>query len=130
IAAREAEIQKQRDELQRLSAEREESERRRVEAENARTAAIAEAERRRGMAEAQSEQLRQQVEQERSKLAQTRTSDRGFIVTLPGLFFDSGKSVLKAGAKNTLTKIAEQLRINEDTRIAVEGHTDSVGSDA
>jgi len=165
IAQREAEIQKQRDELQRLTAEREQSERQRVEAENARTAAIADAERRRGMAEAQSEQLRQQVETERarttqteaqlaqareelerrdaasrdritamqtelSKLAQTRTSDRGFIVTLPGLFFDTGKSVLKTGAKNTLGKIAEQLRINEDTKIAVEGHTDSVGSDA
>lgn len=65
-----------------------------------------------------------------SKLASTRTSERGFIVTLPGLFFDTGKSVLKTGARNTLAKIAEQLRMNEDTSIAVEGHTDSVGSEA
>ncbi|MEO8382798.1 MAG: OmpA family protein [Acidobacteriota bacterium] len=76
-----------------------------------------------------SQQRIESMQQELSKLAATRTSDRGFIVTLPGLFFDTGKSALKTGARNTLTKIAEQLRINEDTRIAVEGHTDSVGTD-
>jgi outer membrane protein OmpA-like peptidoglycan-associated protein len=70
------------------------------------------------------------MQAELSKLAQTRNDERGFIVTLPGLFFDSGKSVLKPGARNTLTKIAEQLRINPDAHIEIEGHTDSVGSDA
>ena len=69
------------------------------------------------------------MQAELAKLAETRTSDRGFIVTLPGLFFDTGKSALKTGARNALTKIAEQLRANADVRIAVEGHTDSVGSD-
>lgn len=70
------------------------------------------------------------MQTELAKLAQTRTSERGFIVTLPGLFFDSGKSVLKPGARNTLTKIAEQLKMNPDARIEIEGHTDSVGSEA
>lgn len=164
LAQRENEIRSQRDELQRLANDREVSERRRVEAENARTAALAEADRKRTEAEAQSELLRRQIAAEReraaeteaelsrvqqelsrrdaagqqriesmqaelSKLAATRTSERGFIVTLPGLFFDSGKSALKAGARNTLAKIADQLRINDETRIAVEGHTDSVGTD-
>jgi outer membrane protein OmpA-like peptidoglycan-associated protein len=171
LAQREEELSRQRADFQRLQTEREESERRRIEAENARSAAIAEAERKRFDAEAQSEQLRQQIaeqqkqaveqqaktaqteaelarardelarrdtasreriesmQKELSKLAQTRTSDRGFIVTLPGLFFDSGKSVLKPGARNTLSKIAEQLRMNPDARIEIEGHTDSVGTD-
>jgi outer membrane protein OmpA-like peptidoglycan-associated protein len=70
------------------------------------------------------------MQQELAKLAQTRTSERGFIVTLPGLFFDSGRSVLKAGARSTLSRIAEQLRINDQLNIAIEGHTDSVGSEA
>ena len=70
------------------------------------------------------------MQEELAKLAETRTTERGFIVTLPGLFFDSGKSVLKPGARNTLTKIAEQLRINDQLSITIEGHTDSVGSDA
>ena len=165
LSQRESELRTQREELTRLQAEREENNRRRVEAEVARSAAIAEAERRRTEAESQAETLRQQIAQERSraaeteaelarareelsrrdtasaeritrmqeelaKLAQTRTTERGFIVTLPGLFFDSGKSVLKPGARNTLTKIAEQLRINDQLTIAIEGHTDSVGSDA
>lgn len=80
--------------------------------------------------DAASQQRIDTMQQELSKLAATRTSERGFIVTLPGLFFDTGQSALKAGARNTLTKIADQLRINEGTRIAVEGHTDSVGTDA
>lgn len=67
---------------------------------------------------------------ELAKLADTRSSERGFIVTLPGLFFDSGKSVLKPGARNTLSRIADQLRTVEAAEIAIEGHTDSVGSDA
>jgi outer membrane protein OmpA-like peptidoglycan-associated protein len=171
LAQREQEINTQRAELQRLQREREESESRRVEADNVRAAAIAEAVRRRNEAEAQSAQLREQVAQQQqqvaaqqvrttqteaelanaraelakrdaaateritamqaelSKLAQTRTSDRGFIVTLPGLFFDTGKAVLKPGARNTLSKIAEQLRMNPDARIEIEGHTDSVGSE-
>ncbi|HYC58723.1 MAG TPA: OmpA family protein [Thermoanaerobaculia bacterium] len=70
------------------------------------------------------------MQAELAKLAQTRSDERGFIVTLPGLFFDSAKSVLKPGARNTLTKIAEQLRRDPDAHIEIEGHTDSVGSDS
>jgi outer membrane protein OmpA-like peptidoglycan-associated protein len=70
------------------------------------------------------------MQAELAKLAQTRTTERGFIVTLPGLFFDTGKSVLKAGARNTLTRIADQLRINDQLSVTIEGHTDSVGSDS
>lgn len=70
------------------------------------------------------------MQEELSKLAATKTTERGFIVTLPGLFFDSGKSALKAGARNTLSKIADQLRVNDQFTVTIEGHTDSVGSDA
>jgi outer membrane protein OmpA-like peptidoglycan-associated protein len=164
LAQREEELRQQRADLQRLRSEREASDAARIQAENARTAAIAEAERRRSEAEARSEQLAQQVAQQQAKttqtenelarardelarrdaasrarietmqtelakLAQTRTSDRGFIVTLPGLFFDTGKSALKPGARNTLSKIAEQLKMNPDAHIEIEGHTDSVGSE-
>jgi outer membrane protein OmpA-like peptidoglycan-associated protein len=165
LAQRETELRTQREELARLQAAREESDRQRAETETARAAEIAAAERRRAEAETQAETLRQQIaterarateteaelqrareelarrdaasqerittmQQELAKLAETRTTERGFIVTLPGLFFDSGKSVLKAGARNTLSRIAEQLRINDQLAITIEGHTDSVGSDA
>lgn len=77
--------------------------------------------------EAETRELRMQ--QELARLAATKNDQRGLVVTLPGIFFDTGKSTLKAGAKNTLAKIAEQLKGDKDVRVAIEGHTDSVGSD-
>lgn len=68
-----------------------------------------------------------QVQQELARIAATRKSDRGLIVTLPGIFFDTGKSALKAGAKSTLDRIAKQLKGESAARIAVEGHTDNTG---
>lgn len=66
-----------------------------------------------------------------NKIATTRNDARGLIVTLPGrIFFDTGKSTLKAGSKNTLTKLANALKNETGFRIAVEGHTDNVGSEA
>lgn len=150
LAQREEELRRQRAELQNMQAQREEAERNR-------NNAIAEAENKRAAAEQEAALLRQQVaqtsamlddareeltrrdeasterlsnmQQELSKLAKTRTSDRGFIVTLPGLFFDTGKSVLKPGARNTLAKIADQLKMSNEATIQIEGHTDSVGSE-
>jgi outer membrane protein OmpA-like peptidoglycan-associated protein len=133
LTRREQEIAQQRADLQRLQQEREQNESARQAAETARAAAVAELERARNelaRRDAESQKRIDSMQTELAKLAQTRTSERGFIVTLPGLFFDSGKSVLKPGAKNTLTKIAEQLRMNPETRIEIEGHTDSVGSES
>ncbi|MGZ5443054.1 MAG: OmpA family protein [Thermoanaerobaculia bacterium] len=105
-----------------------------VEAERARAeqteAQLAQAREELARRDAANQQRIATMQAELAKLAETRTSERGFIVTLPGLFFDTGKSALKAGARNALGKIADQLRANADVRIAIEGHTDSVGSDA
>ncbi len=82
------------------------------------------------LAESNVELRRQRMEAELSKLANTRTDQGRFIVTLSGgILFDTGKSTLKPGAKSTLTKIAAQLKSEDTIRIAVEGHTDSVGSE-
>lgn len=77
--------------------------------------------------DAEARQLR--MENELARIAATKRDQRGIIVTLPGIFFDTGKSALKPGAKNTLTKIADQLKGSASLRVSVEGHTDSVGSD-
>lgn len=81
------------------------------------------------LATRETESRRAQMEQELARLASTKTDSRGLIVTLPGIFFDTGKSEVKSGSKNTLTRIAEQLKSDDTIRIAVEGHSDSVGSD-
>ena len=49
-------------------------------------------------------------------------------MNMQDVLFDTGKSVLKPGAKNTLTKIAEQLKGDAGLHVAVEGHTDNVGT--
>ena len=103
-----------------------------AEAEKARQeaqAAQAELERtRQQLAQRDAEARQKAMEAELARLAQTRRESRGLVVTLPGIFFDTGKSALKPGAKSTLSKIATQLRGSENVRISVEGHTDSTGT--
>jgi outer membrane protein OmpA-like peptidoglycan-associated protein len=77
--------------------------------------------------DAEARQLR--MENELARVAATKRDKRGIIVTLPGIFFDTGKSVLKPGAKNTLKKIADQLKGDPSLRVSVEGHTDNTGSE-
>jgi outer membrane protein OmpA-like peptidoglycan-associated protein len=75
--------------------------------------------------DAEARQLRMQ--QELARIAATKAESRGIVVTLPGIFFDPGKSTLKPGAKKTLDRIAEQLTGDSAIKVSVEGHTDSVG---
>ena len=75
--------------------------------------------------DAEARQLRMQ--EELAQIAATKAESRGIVVTLPGIFFDTGKTTLKAGAKKTLDRIAAELAGDSDIKVAVEGHTDSVG---
>jgi outer membrane protein OmpA-like peptidoglycan-associated protein len=69
------------------------------------------------------------MEAELARIAQTRSDRRAFIVSLPGgLLFDTGRNTLSRGAEGTLTRIAEQLKINGKAKVMVEAHTDNVGS--
>jgi outer membrane protein OmpA-like peptidoglycan-associated protein len=83
---------------------------------------------RRELAERDSEARRLRIQNELARIATTRSEERGLIVTLNGgILFDTGKTALKPGAKSTLSKIAQQLQGDKSLKIAVEGHTDSVG---
>jgi len=82
------------------------------------------------LTERDAEVRRQRMESELAKLAKTRSDEGRFIVTLSGgILFDTGKAMLKPGAKSTLTKIANQLKAEDTINISVEGHTDSVGTE-
>jgi outer membrane protein OmpA-like peptidoglycan-associated protein len=71
----------------------------------------------------------QQTQQELAEL-KAKPTDRGMVVTLGDVLFDTGQSSLKPGADLTLDRLAAYMRSNPNTRVLIEGHTDSVGSDS
>lgn len=77
------------------------------------------------MARADAEALQQQLRD-----LQARQTDRGLVLTLGDVLFDSGQATLKPGAQSTIQRLAEFLRKSPDRSVVIEGHTDSVGSDA
>jgi outer membrane protein OmpA-like peptidoglycan-associated protein len=75
--------------------------------------------------EGEAQQLR--LQQQLAAIAATKNEPRGIVVTLPSVSFDAGKTTLKASAKKTLQKIANQLKVNQSIRVNVEGYTDNTG---
>jgi outer membrane protein OmpA-like peptidoglycan-associated protein len=71
----------------------------------------------------------QQTQQELAALKAKQT-DRGMVVTLGDVLFDTGQATLKPGADLTLDRLAGYMKSNPNTRVLIEGHTDSVGSDS
>jgi outer membrane protein OmpA-like peptidoglycan-associated protein len=61
---------------------------------------------------------------------QAKQTDRGLVMTLSDVLFDTGKATLKAGATRDLDRLAHALKDNPNTRVKIEGYTDSVGSDS
>jgi outer membrane protein OmpA-like peptidoglycan-associated protein len=57
-------------------------------------------------------------------------TERGLVMTMRGVLFDSGSANILPGAERALGEIAALLNEYPDRRVDVEGHTDSVGSDA
>jgi outer membrane protein OmpA-like peptidoglycan-associated protein len=89
-------------------------------------------------AHAQAENARHQAEATQSQLASTqqqladlqaKQTERGMIVTLGDVLFDTGQATLKPGADLALNRLAGYLQANPNTRILIEGHTDNRGSE-
>jgi outer membrane protein OmpA-like peptidoglycan-associated protein len=60
---------------------------------------------------------------------QAKQTDRGLVLTLGDVLFDTGRATLKPGADRTVDRLAQALKDNPNTRVMIEGHTDSVGGD-
>lgn len=58
-----------------------------------------------------------------------RETDRGLVVTLGDLLFETGRADLKGGATSNLDKLVVFLGEYPDRTVLIEGHTDNVGSD-
>lgn len=57
-------------------------------------------------------------------------TERGLVMTLGDVLFDTGQATLKSSANGTLDRLATALREKSGRKVAIEGHTDNVGSDA
>jgi outer membrane protein OmpA-like peptidoglycan-associated protein len=68
--------------------------------------------------------LQKQIEELNAK-----ATNRGLVVTLGDVLFDTGKSELKSGSTRNLSKLAAFLNENKDRSVIIEGHTDNVGSE-
>jgi outer membrane protein OmpA-like peptidoglycan-associated protein len=60
---------------------------------------------------------------------QAKQTDRGMVLTLGDVLFDTGRATLKPGADRTIDRLAQALKDNPNTKVQIEGHTDSVGGD-
>ena len=69
----------------------------------------------------------QELQQQLASL-QARQSERGIVLTLGDVLFDTGEATLKPGAINEITRLAQFLQENPDRAVRIEGHTDSIGS--
>jgi outer membrane protein OmpA-like peptidoglycan-associated protein len=91
--------------------------------------AAADSDRLRMKAEQDQAQLRQQLLDQFNSILQTRDTARGLIVNMSDVLFDTARFTLKPGAREKLAKVSGIILGHPGLKIAVEGHTDSVGGD-
>jgi outer membrane protein OmpA-like peptidoglycan-associated protein len=79
----------------------------------------------------EAETARQEAEAAQRQLAelQAKQTERGMVLTLGDVLFDTAASTLKPGAGAVLDRVAGFLKENDGTKVLIEGHTDSRGAD-
>jgi outer membrane protein OmpA-like peptidoglycan-associated protein len=75
------------------------------------------------------EDLRAKLLQQFNAILATRDTARGLVVNLSDVLFDTGKFTLRPEAREKLAKISGIILAYPDLSLAIEGNTDSVGSD-
>ncbi len=73
--------------------------------------------------------LRAQLLLQFNAILQTRDTARGLIVNMSDVLFDTAKFSLRPEAREKLAKVAGIVSGHPGLKLAVEGHTDSVGND-
>jgi outer membrane protein OmpA-like peptidoglycan-associated protein len=89
-------------------------------------------------AQQQAEAARQQAETAQARAQslesmlhelQARPTDRGMVVTLGDVLFDSGRAELRSGGMRVVDRLADFMREYPQRRVSIEGFTDSVGNE-
>jgi outer membrane protein OmpA-like peptidoglycan-associated protein len=76
------------------------------------------------------EELRARLLQQFNLVLETRDTARGLVVNMSDVLFDSGKFTLRPLAREKLAKISGIVLAYPSLRLAVEGNTDSVGTES
>jgi len=74
------------------------------------------------------QQQGQWLEEQMVSLAATET-ERGLVMTLGDVLFDTGRAELKASASRTVLKLVQFLQLNPRRVVRIEGYTDSSGEE-
>ena len=99
----------------------------RAEAESAAREASARAEAERARAAAGA--LRAQLLEQFNRILETRDSDRGLVITMADVLFDTGKYDLRQPTRESLARLSGIVLAHPGLKLEIEGHTDSTGSD-
>ncbi len=75
------------------------------------------------------EELRARLLQQFNLILETRDTARGLVVNMSDVLFDSGKFTLRPLAREKLAKISGIVLAYPSLKLAVEGNTDSVGTE-
>ena len=89
-----------------------------------------EAEAARKRAEAEAAKSRELEASLQALQAKVKETDRGIVLTLGDVLFEFDRAELRAGALRNLYPLVSFLKDNPLRSVIIEGHTDSVGSDA
>ena len=77
----------------------------------------------------QKEEMRARLLKQLNQVLETKDTDRGLVVSMPDVLFDSGQYTLKPAARERLARISGIVLAYPDLRLEIEGHTDGTGSD-
>ncbi|GAC1638004.1 MAG: hypothetical protein NVS9B14_18250 [Candidatus Acidiferrum sp.] len=75
------------------------------------------------------EELRARLLQQFNLILETRDTARGLVVNMSDVLFDSGKYTLRPLAREKLAKISGIVLAYPTLKLAIEGNTDSVGTE-
>ncbi|HUK53396.1 MAG TPA: OmpA family protein [Candidatus Binatia bacterium] len=73
--------------------------------------------------------LRAQLLEQFNRVLETRDTPRGLVVNMGDVLFDTGKFNLRPEAREKLAKLSGIILAHPGLNLAVEGYTDSTGSD-
>jgi outer membrane protein OmpA-like peptidoglycan-associated protein len=99
---------------------------------NARTKEVGSALQKAANADAARDQANQQTAAVQAELdaLKAKPTDRGLVLTLGDVLFDTGKADLNPGASRNLDQLVVFLTDHPERRVEIDGYTDNVGTDS